>query len=331
MDTSLYRSFVAIVETGNLSQAARKLHMAQPALTRHMKTLQEKYNTPLIQTARGRRHIELTTVGRIVYSKAKNILAMEDQLTEEIESAKSGVSGILRLTTSPSVAYPLIANTLAEFSTKNPNISFELIETSTEKQAENLLSGIAEIGIANAPIIDPEKFTIHLTVEDRMVLYVNEKSSVLKRFRIISNEKRLVTGLMPMIHQILETLPICLTKGCRNVDLKFLSAMGISKTPLCISTTVTAALQWAKENRAAVIAPIDDEGIGPQGLLGFLLPAGLISNFRIIYTVKGKKISRLAFHFLDYVMNNGEGESSPSKSSADSLMREEAASIIKRE
>lgn len=306
MDTAIYRSFVAVVESGNISQAAKKLHMSQPALTRHMKALQEEYRVPLVKTGKGQRHIEVTEAGQIVYKKAKNMLALEEQITEEIDASKRGVTGILRLTTSPSVAFPLIHNTLADFSRQNPHVAFELLETSTEIQAQNLLSGIAEVGIANAPIIDPEQFTIHLTVEDRMVLFVNKKSPVLKNFRIMPNKNHLVTGPMPVIYQILQSLPVCLTRGCRDADLKFLSETGISKAPLCVSTTVTAALQWAIKNRAAVIVPVNEEGVVPEELVGFILPASLISNFRILYTVKGKKLSHLAQHFLNFIMQKDE-------------------------
>lgn len=306
MDTALYRSFVAVVESGNLSQAAKKLHMSQPALTRHMKTLQDEYGTALLKTGKGQRHIDVTEAGQIVYKKAKNMLALEEQITEEIEASKRGVKGILRLTTSPSVAFPLIHNTLADFSRENPDIAFELLETSTEIQAKNLLSGIAEVGISNAPIIDPEQFTIHLTIEDRMALIVNKKSPALKNYRIIPNRNHLVTGPMPVIYQILQSLPVCLTRGCRDADLKFLSEIGISKAPLCVSTTVTAALQWAIKDRAAVIVPINDEGTVPEELVGFILPASLISNFRILYSVKGKKLSHLAEHFLHFIMQKDE-------------------------
>lgn len=70
MDTNIYKSFVAVVESGTLSKAASILHIAQPALTRHMKILQEKYNTPLLMTKQGQKSIELTPAGKILYEKA---------------------------------------------------------------------------------------------------------------------------------------------------------------------------------------------------------------------------------------------------------------------
>lgn len=299
MDTTVYKSFIAVVETGTLSGAAAVLHVAQPALTRQMKILQAKYNTPLLVTKQGHRLVGLTPAGKILYEKAKYLITIEQQISEDILTDAEGLSGTLRFTTSPSVAYNLIASTLSAYHEKYPRVSFELFETSTEKQSENLLNGVAEIGIANAPIIRPELFDIHLTAEDRMAIFVNRKSPVLEDFRPTSEDIRLVHLPFPGIYRILSSLPICLTKGCSEADLKFCAEFGLSVKPLCISTTVTAALQWAKENKAAVIAPINQDESVPEGLMAFLLPSNYISNFRSIYTVKGRKLSLLASHFLE--------------------------------
>lgn len=301
MDTNIYKSFVAVVESGTLSKAASILHIAQPALTRHMKILQEKYNTPLLMTKQGQRSIELTPAGKILYEKAKYLITLENQIAEDIQSDTQGIGGTLRFTTSPSVAYNLIAATLSNYHEKYPNVSFELFETSTEEQSENLLNGVAEIGIANAPVIRPDLFNIHLTEEDRMAVFVHQKSPVLKDCTLIPDSFQ-NTGMfhlpLPEIYRILSSLPICLTKGCHDADLKFCAELGLSVRPLCISTTVTAALQWAKENKAAVIAPVNLDKSIPEGLIAFLLPSNCISNFRSVYTVKGRKLSLMAEHFL---------------------------------
>lgn len=317
MDISLYRSFIAIVESGNLTQAAEFLHIAQPALTRHVKLLEKEFHSPLLKTGKGQRHVEVTPAGRILYHKAKYLVSLEDQIARDISASNAGITGTLRLTTSPSVAFQLIAHSLAEFSNENLGITFELLEASTEEQAQNLLNGISEIGIANAPIVQPELFQIHLTLEDHMALYVNKKSPVLKGIRLLSGSPRAVTAPISLIYRILESLPLCTTQGCHQADMQFCAEMGISPHPLCVSTTVTAALQWAKEDRAGVMAPITAGQMIPENLIAFLLPASHVSNFRTLYTVKGAPLSELAKHFLDFILEPADqvdGEIEPVES-----------------
>ncbi len=59
------RAFFAIVEEGNISHAAQRLGIAQPALSRQMKRLEEKLNVKLFE--RGSRRIRLTEAGRVLY------------------------------------------------------------------------------------------------------------------------------------------------------------------------------------------------------------------------------------------------------------------------
>lgn len=304
MDIPVYQSFIAIVENGSLSKAAEKLHMAQPALTRHIKMLEKHYDTKLIRTGQGIRHIEVTPAGIILYHKARYLIALEKQIKEEINDNRTGTKGILRLTTSPSVAFRLIEESLSHFHNQYPKVSFRLEECSTDQQAENLTSGISEIGIANAPIKHPELFKIHFTIEDRMVLFVNRKSDVLKRHHFLERNGIPCSVSIRILQHLLADLPLCLTVGCEDSDLRFLAEIGISKSPLSVSTTKTAALQWVKQNQAAVIAPVDDQEIIDSDMVGFFLPPSLISNYRTVYSLKSRTLSPVAAHFLNFLSEN---------------------------
>lgn len=301
MDIPVYESYIAIIESGSLSKAAEKLHMAQPALSRHVKLLENHYGTKLIRTGHGIRHIEVTPAGIILYHKARYLVAIEKQIREEINDNRAGTKGILRLTTSPSVAFRLIAETLSGFHEKYPKVSFHLKECSTEQQVENLTSGISEIGIANAPVKQPELFRIHFTIEDRMVLFVNRKSKVLEGHQLLERSGNPLSVSLRTLQHLLTDLPLCLTAGCEDSDLRFLAEMGISKSPLSVSTTKTAALQWVRQNQAAVIAPVDDQEIIDPDMAGFLLPPSLITNYRTVYSLKDRTLSPLASNFISFL------------------------------
>lgn len=180
MDIALYRNFIAIVEAGSLTKAAAELHMAQPALSHQLKVLQEAYGTCLIQTHQGQRHLEVTEAGWILYERAKHLLSLEQEIASDISASLAGRQGILRLTMSPSVSMRFISDYLVPFTRQNPGVAYDLQEVSVEVQAEQLLNGLAEIGIANAPLPQPEKFTVHLTIQDRMAIVFHQDSPWLK-------------------------------------------------------------------------------------------------------------------------------------------------------
>ena len=69
MDLRVLEYFLAVVESGNVSKAAQKLHLTQPTLTRQLQQLEEIYGTRLF--IRGSRQITLTNSGIILKRRAK--------------------------------------------------------------------------------------------------------------------------------------------------------------------------------------------------------------------------------------------------------------------
>ena len=71
MELDNYRNFLAIIEAGSFTGAADYVHIAQPALSKQLRSLENYFGTKLIITTRGSRQILLTEAGRVLYQKAK--------------------------------------------------------------------------------------------------------------------------------------------------------------------------------------------------------------------------------------------------------------------
>lgn len=179
MDLSVYRNFITIVECGNLSAAAEHLHIAQPALTTQMKNLQKSYGTTLMHIKRGARNIELTDAGSILYNKAKFLLALESDAHREIAACEKGTAGKLRISLSPSMSILFVQNFLAGFSKLNPGIQYDLYEVPIQEQTEQLLSGMTEIGVANAPLIQTHRFETLYQKKERLAVICHKNSAFL--------------------------------------------------------------------------------------------------------------------------------------------------------
>ena len=84
MNLAYYANYVTIVEEGSLTAAARKLRIAQPALSNQIKALETAYGARLFY--RGARKLELTDAGQILYQKAKWMIEVETAARNEIAS-----------------------------------------------------------------------------------------------------------------------------------------------------------------------------------------------------------------------------------------------------
>ncbi len=146
------RYFVEIVESGSFSQAAERLFIAQSALSRQVKEMEELMGVSLL--ARDTRPLEPTPAGRSVLQSARRILDALADTTVQARHAARGETGSVRLVHSSSV--PLTTKLqafLRDHLARHPGISVEVFQSSSEQQLRDIELGVADIGLARAPIL----------------------------------------------------------------------------------------------------------------------------------------------------------------------------------
>ncbi len=144
------RAFFAIVEEGNISHAAQRLDVAQPALSRQMKKLEETLNAKLFE--RGSRRIRLTEAGRVFYSRVEKILGMVDGTVREITEIGSGDKGSIKLGTITSSGAKILPELIAKFHERYPNVTFEIWEGEGARILELLDNRLIEIAITRTQV-----------------------------------------------------------------------------------------------------------------------------------------------------------------------------------
>src|SRR5215207_5676856 len=95
VDTRLLRSFAVVAEEGNLTRAADRLFVSQPALTKQMKQLESQLGMPLF--TRSRAGMTPTAAGRALAERLPAVLAGFDQAVLEAKSAASRAARVLRV------------------------------------------------------------------------------------------------------------------------------------------------------------------------------------------------------------------------------------------
>jgi LysR family transcriptional regulator, benzoate and cis,cis-muconate-responsive activator of ben and cat genes len=134
MELRQLRYFVAVAETGNISRAAKKIFLSQPALSRQIKALEEEIGQCLLK--REAHSIHLTPVGETFLREARELLQHADQMLERIRSAGRSVQ--LRVGYAPSLASGILSVTVENFTQAHPGARVELLDLSTEEMLAGL-------------------------------------------------------------------------------------------------------------------------------------------------------------------------------------------------
>lgn len=117
MDLKQLRAFLAVAETGNVTRAADVLNLVQPAVSRHIRLLENDVGTPLFE--RERRGMMLTEAGEVLVGYARRAMLELDRARIEIAGVGQGVSGLVTLGLLPSsidmLSSPLAAAVAAAY------------------------------------------------------------------------------------------------------------------------------------------------------------------------------------------------------------------------
>jgi len=144
MELYQLRTFVAVAEEGNFTKAGKRVHATQPAVSAHIKALEEELGVQLFdRTSRG---VELTRAGSDLIGEAVEVLAAAQKLQAKAVTLGGEVSGRIALGLCTDPGYLKMTELLADMSDRFPRLNLKLVQSPsgtilTELRARNLDTG----------------------------------------------------------------------------------------------------------------------------------------------------------------------------------------------
>lgn len=146
MNLRRLKYFVKIVDVGSLTQAADILHIAQPALSQQLATLEGEVRQQLL--LRTKRGVTPTEAGKVLYRHAQLILRQCEQARVDMEAAGQGLSGAVSVGLAPgtaaaSLSLPLLRTVRA----RHPGVLLYLNETYGSTLSELIMNGRMDLAV----------------------------------------------------------------------------------------------------------------------------------------------------------------------------------------
>jgi DNA-binding transcriptional LysR family regulator len=149
MDTRQLQAFVAVVERRSFSQAAERLGVTQPAVSLQVQALEKRLGTQLLD--RSGRRVEPTESGLKLYKAAQRLLAIEDEIVEELTTEAEGdLTGTLEIGASTGPGGVLLPQLLCAFAQEHPGLGVSLQVSDTQSIIERVAERTLQLGVVGA-------------------------------------------------------------------------------------------------------------------------------------------------------------------------------------
>lgn len=167
MDLDLLRSLVAVANAGTITEAAGRLGITQPALSRRVQQLEGEFGAELL--SRSRKGAQLTELGRRVEREARVLIDRYDSLKAEVTSHHNVERGTVRVGGGATAVSFVLPDAIARFQREFPLVHFHVKEAGSSEIASDVVDGRLELGLVTLPV-RTAGLEIEPLVDDHIVL-----------------------------------------------------------------------------------------------------------------------------------------------------------------
>ena len=180
MLSTRHEVFFLVAQEKSFSKAALVLFISQPAISKHVKALENEYKTKLFE--RKGLHIELTPAGSLLFEKLLLVKNIQEQTTHDISILTNALQaeGKLKLGASTTVALYILPKVLSVFHKQHPNIDITLLNRNTEIVLDALIRKEINLGIVegNGRLSNIEYIPF---ITDKVIAVCSKKSPIAKK------------------------------------------------------------------------------------------------------------------------------------------------------
>ncbi|YCA45143.1 LysR family transcriptional regulator [Bacillus sp. JZ8] len=162
MDIRQLRYFIAIVEEKKISAAAERIHISQPPLSQHLKTMEEELGVKLVE--RSGKSLEITEAGKALYKYALQMTQLMEEAKMEVKEVRDGVNGRLTVGINTfSVAE--LSEILHQFKNQYPKVTYKIQQNESSHLCKLVRDRVIELAIIRLPLELDDFSVLHLHTE----------------------------------------------------------------------------------------------------------------------------------------------------------------------
>lgn len=240
MNTAYLENFIAIAEERNISAAARRMHIAQSALSTQLKSLEEEMGCMLLK--RSSHGVSLSFEGEMFYRYARRMLALERELRDQLDDCADGNAGILKLGVSSACLAWVLDGPLHRFGRKFPRVKYEIYEKSGTEVLTALRDRTVDVGVIKALASPMEDMRVHYKNSESMAVLYESRADYFDGGNISFAQ--------------LNGVPLCITRKTLSAIMHACAASGFEPEVSVLCEQFETAANMALRGRGAAVVPL---------------------------------------------------------------------------
>lgn len=154
IDFRYLRTFLALAQYGNFSETGRQVGLSQPAVSRHIRAVEDALGLRLFERL-GRRAV-LTSAGETLRTRLETLMREAESLPRVIRDLAEGVLGTVRIGATITTANALLPPLLGEFRSRYPGVELALQPGGSARTIEVLTRGEIDLGVVACSTLPPQ-------------------------------------------------------------------------------------------------------------------------------------------------------------------------------
>jgi DNA-binding transcriptional LysR family regulator len=175
--------FKTVADKKSFSGAAQALFISQPAVSMHIKSLEDHFGTRLFD--RNTQQVTITEAGRILYEYVEKILSLQDEAEKDISALTGCIRGTLSVGASFTVGEYVIPQVLGCFKKQHPQVRALLKVTNTEQIVKLVLKQALDLGLVESRVDNFELIAKPFMKDELVVLLPVDHPLAGKKFILI--------------------------------------------------------------------------------------------------------------------------------------------------
>ncbi len=288
MDLRQLKYFLAIAEEEQITKAAKKLHIAQPHLSRELKLLEDELGLSLAE--RGNKKISLTEAGKLLQIKAEKIIELSESTLDDMQSLKEGLAGSIRIGTVSSSGPLILSSKILDFHKTYPKLKFEIWEGNTYKMLDLLDSEIIDLALVRSPF-SFNNYSSLVLAEEPMIAVMH------KDLDWTSSKKISLSDLRDR--------PLIIYRRFENLILELARRENFEPSFICKNDDARTSLLWAKSGLGICLVPQSSINlINKDQLVYKEIDHPLLVTQVLAIWLNDKPLSQSSQNFIDHLEKN---------------------------